>query len=443
MTADVSEKKENHLVFAGARSNRVLLFSLALFLVFTALYFTGSLALSQTPAFTENDVMFQLDTTRNIDDITYFGGFHYRTKVHPIFVLLINPSGEILQRVVHNPILAAVIINSLFGAADVALIFLLFAALFESRRKAFLLAMLFGITASQVMLSVIPGMSTISACSLLTTMLLFAYSLHKKAMPDIPWILAGVFTLGMTTTNVAQTLICFGIGSLYVYRDQGLGVILRKIALFIACVTGITVGLALIQKVLYPSSVLFFLPEAYTEDVHYASALILRNPGIVLWQLFKNFFLVNIIAPLAAVFPMEGRSLPAVSFTPATLFTPAGYAALLLWIGLGLTGIVNLIKGYRKKPKILTEKKVLLIGFVLCLIFNLTLHSFYGVGEHGTIEYFLYSANFTFLVITIWGLLIDIPDRILNILVAALILCSAAANIQVFLQIFHIYAGAL
>jgi hypothetical protein len=442
-SAENAFEKERGLSFARALSNRVLLITLALFLIFSALYFTGSLALSQTPAFTENDVLFQLDTKRTVDDMTYFGGFHYRTKVHPIFVLLTEPAGEILVLATHNHILAAVILNSLFGAAGVVLIFVMFTRLFGSRRKAVLLAVLFGVTASQVLLSVIPGTSTLAVCSLLATMNLFAYSLCKKAMPVIPWILAGVFTLGVTTTNVAQTVICFAIGCLYVYRDQGLWIKVRKTSLFLAGVVGVTVILALVQKVIYPSSMLFFLPEAYTEDMQYASTLILHNPGIVLWQLFKNFFLVNIIAPQPVVFPMEGRSLPAVTFTPAMQFTSAGYAGLILWISLWLTGIAFAIKKYRKMPKTLTGNRVFLIGSALCLLFNLALHSVYGVGEHGAIEYFLYSANFTFLVIAIWGLVLDIPKRVMYILLTVLILCAAVANVQIFLQLIYIYAGAL
>jgi hypothetical protein len=357
-------------------------------------------------------------------------------------VLMVNPVGELLQRLTHSPMMASMIINSLFGGAAVALSFRLFAWLFGSRREAALLSVLFGVTASQMILSAVPGTSTMAVCSLLVTMNLFAYSLRKMSLPLIPWILAGIFTLGVTTTNVIQTVICFGAACLYIYGSKCIWYKMKKSAIFLVGVVGITAVLAIIQKVLYPSTVLFFAADAYTEDMHYASLLIFQNPGIVLWQLFKNFFMVNIIAPNPVIFAMEGRSLPAVTFTPAMQYTFAGYAGTILWLALTLTGIILLVNDLRKKSASHTGNRIFLIAASMCLLFNLVLHSFYGV-EHGSIEYFLYSANFTFLVVTIMGLLVKIPERITNLLLIALILCTLLNNLLVFVQIFHVYTGIL
>ncbi|BCY16496.1 hypothetical protein hrd7_03450 [Leptolinea sp. HRD-7] len=420
-----------------------LLIALLLLVGFSLVFYSGGSALAETPAFSENDVLFQLDTQRTVNDITYYGGLHYRTKVHPIFVLMVNPVGELFQRITGDPELAATLLSSILGAAGITLFFLLASTFLTSLSTAFLLAVFFGVTASQSLLSIIPGTSSLAVCSLMVTLLVFAYSLRRKTVPLIPWILAGVFSLGVTTTNVAQTGICFLLASLAA-RGESPRFQWSNVVIFIAAVLGITAALSLIQKWIYPTSVLFFLPEAYSEDVHYASLLIFQIPGDILRQLFQNIFAVNIFAPVPVAFEMEGRSLQALSFASASQYTVFGLAGLILWFSLWLTGLAGFIRGtITKHARLVLEHRFFLTGLSVCLLFNLVFHSFYGVDPNGTIEYFLYSGNFTLLVIGMFTVLSGLPRRSMNAFLVALIICAAANNAEVLRQIIALYAGQM
>ncbi len=421
-----------------------LLTALLLMVVFSSVYYYFGSELAGIPAFSENDVLFQLDTQRTVNDMTYYGGFHYRTKVHPIFVLMVNPVGEMLQRITGDPELAAVLLSSILGAAGIALFFLLVSTFLVTPSTAFLLAVFFGVTSSQSLLSIIPGTSSLAVCSLLVTLIVFAYSLRSKTVPLIPWILAGVFSLGVTTTNIAQTGICFLLACLAARGGNATRFPWKKVVIFTAAVLGGTAVLAMIQKAIYPTSVLFFLPEAYTEDVHYASLLIFQIPVEILRQLFRNFLAVNIFALLPVVFAMEGRSMPAISFTAASQYTIFGIAGLILWFSLWLTGLAGFIRGMiGKTTRQVSERGVFLAGLSLCVLFNLVLHSLYGVEPNGTIEYFLYSGNFTLLVLGIFCVVSGLPARSMNAFLAALIICAAANNVEVIRQIIVLYANQM
>ena len=85
--------------------------TVGIFLVFFTLYFIVSLRLSKTSAFTEFDILFEMDTPRVIKDMTRPEATHNRTKVHPIYVLLMNPIGKPLSGLVSSELMRRVALN--------------------------------------------------------------------------------------------------------------------------------------------------------------------------------------------------------------------------------------------------------------------------------------------------------------------------------------------
>jgi hypothetical protein len=352
-----------------------------------------------------------------------------------------NPPGEILEKIIHSPVYAAILLNSFLGAFGVALAYIGFSFLDFDQKQSLLLAALFGATTSQLFLSIIPSTMSLAVCSLLFTYLLFAGSIRKKVFHLLPWILAGILTLGTTTTNVVQTLICFGIACYAVNKEKGIFYPLLRCLIFITCVIVITAGLAILQKAVYTTTVLFFLPGAYEEDISYASLWIFKIPLVILGQLFKNFFLINIAAPIPIVFPMDGKSLPALSFTPSTSFTIMGYISAALWlalIGLAVFSRIKWEKDHTRSPW--NASSWILPGLGLCLLFNFVLHCFYGVGWLDKIEYFLYSGHFTFLVLAIISYISKMPAKVMTCLLISLILCLLINNIQIVTGIITLYS---
>jgi hypothetical protein len=417
-----------------------------IFFLFFALYLLLSSAFLLKTSVFSNYVLFNTDIPRVIGDMTIFGGDHYRTKVHPLYVLLVNPLGSSLVRVIGSELGTATLLNSFLGAAGVLLSFIFFSQYMEKVFDAWLLAFVFGMSASQLIFGILPETASLAVCSLIVTYTLFVVSLKKSRANFLPWVLAGVFTLGVTTTNFVQTLICFGICSFLasdgrrppespVRAGRGNfkpGTWLRwglRVAGFVTAVVLVTAGLALLQRAIYPSASLFFLPESYSEDLHYVDLTAFRKPLEVLGQLLKHFLVINFIAPSPHLVSGPPGSLPAVDFRVST-FHPYGIVALALWIAWWARRGLN----FRPAGKAPGFSSALILGFLLCLGFNLALHSIYGLDDM-----FLYTGNFTFPVLGILAAPKDMAGRGTRLLIAVFAGGLAINNLFVIAEILRVF----
>ena len=410
-------------------------FSVAFFLsfFFFMIYFWISLTLSKTAAYNENDLLFGIDTVRVVDDMTVFSTNHYRTSVHPLYLLFVNPWGVLLKKIVGSKLLAALIINSFLGGFGVGMAFLFFYGYKKAIQHAVILASLFGVSASQLILSVIPDTATLAICSLLFTYLIFLLSLKHENTYHAIWIIAGVFSLGVTTTNVFQTFLAYTFMILILRSKKEWYNKALSVSGYGLSVITITILLALIRKRIYPSAELFYLPSSFQNELRFASLLIFQEPLAVLKQLVGNFLLVNVIAPYPDVFTLTDtfRYSPSITFSTSSNFSFLGWISFSIWVFLLSISLGK----YQDNQK----KRTLHIFFLLCFEFNIVLHSFYGVGERGLIEYFLYTGNFTFLSV---GALANLPlrkNKYLVTLLVGLVLFTVGNNFFVLREIYFIY----
>ena len=76
---------------------------------------------------------------------------------------------------------------------------------------------------------------------------------------------------------------------------------------------------------------------------------------------------------------------------------------------------------------------------LLCVVFNMAVHCFYGVGKTGIIELIVYSGNFTFLVLALLTCH-EVPWRTAGrVFLGALVLLIGLNNYFVFQHIVAIY----
>lgn len=414
----------------GQRINPLI--SLVIFLSFLPFYLFTSFSLSNTDVFSTEEILFGMDMQRIVNDLTQFHSIHYRTTVHPLFVLFFNPAGEILQKLTHSDITSAIILNSMFGAAGVAIAYAVLSLILESKKRAFFFAVIFGVTSGQFFHAVIIETYAFSSFSLVCTYLLFIWSIREKKIILPLWIICGIFTLAITTTNVFQTLICFVIACVFVYGLKPIGTVINKTIFFLVCIFGIAVILSMIQRIIYPLTNPFFLPGAYKEEFDYASLLVLRDPILVLSHLARIVFLVSYIAPIPGKSMIPGLNTPIISLETSTSFTPAGVAAVILWSGCWAWAIfITVRKIVKSKPIKWDETAFQAGGFILCLLFNIGLHSFYGAPQADFIQYFLFSGNFVFLLPGILSLLFKEGGKWVDISLATLAMCILINNVLV------------
>ena len=128
---------------------------------------------------------------------------------------------------------------------------------------------------------------------------------------------------------------------------------------------------------------------------------------------------------------MANRQMPAVSFMQSTGFSFWGLWAMLMWIVILLWSWVQAAFG--------DQKKVLFRAMVLCLLFNFVLHIFYGVGEKGRIEYFIYTCNFSYLNLLALTYLGSPRQRSVLVLLSVFLVTLMINNLTMFKEILHIY----
>lgn len=422
---------------------RLKYYLMAIFMAFFMGYLLLSLQLAPTVAFQHYDVLFELDTPRVVTDMAQFRGDHHRTVVHPIYVLLVNPLGAVLTGVFGSSNVAAAIVNSMLGALGVTLGFFFFWLYSKDLVNALLLTLFFGLTTSQFLLSVLPETGSLAVVSLILNYLLLLHGIQTQKLYFRWWVLAGLLALGVTTTNFVQSLICFAVlyWTLAENRREIFHLTKSKVVHFGVTVVGATVFLSIIQRIIYPGSSLFFNPRAYGEDSSYIDFFrIFEDPWIIISQIVKSFFVVDFIPPLPDAFYIPEIDTAAMTFSLSWDFLPVGIAAIALWLCLWCLGIIKFFK----------EKSFLpvFIGLALCLLFNLFFHTFYGVGKddiygveiEGRMEFFMFSGNFHFLILTFLSPLLAVHKKWVRPVLALLVLLTLANNAQIFKHIFKAFA---
>ncbi|MBD2104072.1 hypothetical protein H6F94_24735 [Leptolyngbya sp. FACHB-261] len=253
------------------------------------------------------------------------------------------PFGFLLRVLTASQELAAVLLNSFFGATGVALVFLFFKNLTQKYFESLLLVGVFGMSISQLVFGSIPETYALTTCSIIASYILLLFCLQQQRVYSACWLAARLFSFGVTITNFAQTVIC-------------------SVVLLFALVTDssqfITVDLSLSQ------------------------------PWLLFSKLFKHFLGVSFVSPapfINRIAPETGRSI--LSFFAQPLdYKLLGWAALTLWLVLSILGLLRSLQA--------NCRSALLSAAALAVLFNMSLHTVFG-----TEELFLYTCNFTFPVL--------------------------------------------
>lgn len=398
-----------------------------LFAAFLLLYLAIGLAFSPGRVFGRADLAFGADVPRVIADLTRYDANHYRTKVHPLFVILLNPVGLALKELIGFPRVAAILMNSAFGAFAVALFRRLLVRLEVRDPFAILWTALFGLSASQIFFGSIPETYASSGASLLLLFVLFA----GGAASGLRFVAVSVFSFGMNIANLAVSLTLRALALEWADRREALRRLGRH-ALGVALFAGILSG---VQEWYYPRARVFFGPAALEEERTYLFApRTLGEAASRAADLFANAFLFNMAAPEIAV-EKEGHRYPVAAFRapgPGAL-RPSGLAHASLW--LVALGFASASLARRRLDREATARALL-----ACLGLNLALYSIYGE------SLFLYSCHWTFLVVALAALAVErsareSPSRRRTALawLAALLALQAVTNASFLYEAYSIY----
>jgi hypothetical protein len=354
---------------------KVTLTYLFLFIFFGGLYFAWGLALGKAGGYAYLNAALNADHERVISDLTDINAYHGRTDVHPLFVLILNPVGALITKGLGSRLAAAVLMNSVAGALCVVMTkaFLRRAGLSEI--VAVLFAAILGLSATHIFFGSTPETWIFAAAGviLLFNLAVFTPGSTARFLP------AAVFAFGTVTSNLVTAAVAYAVG---MYKKIGFKALLAKTAVFSVSVAACAAALSVVQKLLYPRSTIFFLPEVYRLEfssyspiVRYFNDLSATYLLARLVKLAGVFLLYNLVAPATVVrwYSAGEFCLPLKPFVDVDLprLKPLGFIAAAFWFGLVIWAAYSFIKNKEIRTPIL-------FGLLLTLAFSVAFYFFYG-----------------------------------------------------------------
>ena len=342
---------------------------------------------------TETDVFYGGDTPRVLQDMTMQEGLHYRTSVHPLFVILTQPFIRVLGRAT-GVIVAAVIFEAAIGALSATLFYRLMQKLGASKKTSLLATVILVLSFTQVAFNSIFETYVFSQFGLMVMWVIAAGLINKKLeLKDYALlVIAGIFSLAFTLTNIVQFLILL---SIIIFLNKNVKCKFIKFSSILLVVLSITVMLADVQKAFWPSANNFF-----TSSIN----------GFVLDKNSEEFtYIERTWSAKRVVFQMNTSFVYQFGLLGGLILEKSNLINMLGLICFGLFSLINLYYFFTKR-KIFKEK--IYFALLSAYGFNFVLHIFYNPYES-----FLYVLHYNFLIIAILFYIfthLDEKTRLLN-----------------------------
>ena len=342
---------------------------------------------------TETDVFYGGDTPRVLQDMTMQEGLHYRTSVHPLFVILTQPFIRILGRVT-GVIVEAVIFEAAVGALSATLFYRLMQKLGASKKTSLLATVILVLSFTQVAFNSIFETYVFSQFGLMVMWVIAAGLINKKLeLKDYALlVIAGIFSLAFTLTNIVQFLILL---SIIIFLNKNVKCKFIKFSSILLVVLSITVMLADMQKAFWPSANNFF-----TSSIN----------GFVLDKNSEEFtYIERTWSAKRVIFQMNTSFVYQFGLLGGLILEKSNLINMLGLICFGLFSLINLYYFFTKR-KIFKEK--IYFALLSAYGFNFVLHIFYNPYES-----FLYVLHYNFLIIAILFYVfthLDEKTRLLN-----------------------------
>jgi len=306
------------------------------------------------------DIWFQADIARVIDNMTNAGGSHWRTSVHPVTSILLYPFGALLTGLGFSPLAAARLIVVSFCALNPAVLFFVLRQIALPRGIAALFAGLFIVSASTMFWSSVVELYPIACFSLLPALFLLA----RRASSRGWWILASAMTLSITVTNWMVGLIAAALRWNF-----------TRFLSITAAALAIVLSLSIAQSLLFKDARIFLNPHGLAWDAVNFSGPNLQRRGYLEkpWSPLANLKVLYIDSAVTPPIRVEKEGLEYVETNQASSFPAGSYwgpAALAAWVLLLVLGIAGAIQNRALRP--------FFLGLGLMLMGNGILHSLYG-----------------------------------------------------------------
>lgn len=318
------------------------------------------------------DIWFQADNPRVAANLLDPASNQYRANVHPIFPILFTPWLSTLAQLGGSPLIWAKGAVAAAGALSAAALYLALRFTGLPRWPALLFAALFVSSATYLHWYSVIEVAAFSGLSICLAVAALAYGPGRQAA----WLLMSVFTLGLTLTNWSA-----GLAATLARWPLRRAVVISLVAL------ALTGGLAVGQRLLYPTAGLFFDPHGLVKEREYA------GPRVQQWSPLANLRALTVyasVAPAPVVERHDDKSIVSNQHQGPGTAGWLGIAAMLSWVACLAAGALGAITTSSVRP--------IAFGLGLMLAAQLALGLVYGDVS------FLYAANIMPMLVLLAGL---------------------------------------
>jgi hypothetical protein len=356
----------------SVRAKALLSVPLALFVGFFLFYFCAAQQLRNTSVYERDDVFFRADTERAFKDLIGERGYnHIHTSGHPNFVILHSPEGLALRdfiksrtkgmRKLEAAKSASIIMTSLAGAGTVTLLYGLLISCGLPRLRASLFACVLGCSAVQIFYSSTPETYGFSALGLTAV----AFLASRRDIRDRWWQVAAVYAWSALTTNIAVV----GIWSLVRYWQSSWKAMALKLIKVMTITVLIMVALSVVQKMVYPKSVIFFMPHAVERESGWFYWERFLQPVETSRILLQHQWLSNIIAPEPVMKIMFGEKMASIEDGTWAMVAPSA-PLLALWVVVLGAAATSLRHRSFYQPVVLAGMGAMAFNFAFFFVFG-------------------------------------------------------------------------
>ena len=353
------------------------------------------------------DTWFHNDTTRSFDDMAVYEVDHYRTNLHPLFVILTMPFVYAIRGLFRVDAVTAVrIVLAVNTSIWFCVLFITLRLINCRRLDATLFTILAAVSAASVFWFTMPETYPFGSTTMLLGLGLVALAEYQKLSP-VWYVLVGVLTLGITITNWMVAIFA----SFVKYRwKQAASITIASLLIVSA--------LVLVQKAIFPAFNAGFLRLWENATSEAGSTGILKAEFGGPMTALKCFIFDTIVIPAIALVksPHGFAAWPSMTVQWSTPGSASiwGAIAVVLWIALFSLGIWGLFS--------LRQHRAFRLVLGLSLLGQIALEAIYGD------ERFVHSIHFLPFLILVAALSALTRARVLALVLTAALILTAGIN---------------
>ncbi len=335
------------------------------YLFIVSMIITSLLGLILTYNFEFNNnlnLLFDSDTARVIGDASSYFYKHYRSIVHPLYILIIQPLCFILNGITMNRMISLVFISSLSTSITVLYIYKILNTIKNNPKQNLIIALIYLFSFGNIIFT--SGIEVYNIAVMFIVLLWYYYIIKRNKSFDkysyIILILLGISTAAITITNFIIFFIILGL--LFITKKID---IKKTIIVSIVTVLGL-LSLNIIQHFIWRSAPLFWQKEikSETDYVSYKSIGIKNLNNVVKNNYYNSLISNNVEVKVSKKFFYMGDNY-------VLTFNNTNYLSIFIISILYIFTIILIIRNIKKDL-------FLNLGLLATLLFNTVLHILYG-----------------------------------------------------------------